>query len=139
MSEPSPKFDLGALAGSHLDMSLNNVLTIWGLAAEVFETVIYENEYKEIAPEKAYNPVASKTIRILVGKVMQGFNVSGPFISLSDKFQNEVTIITNVKLNPDDKVTVTFSDDKKLSYRITLPEVINGYTQIFFAFKAVLQ
>lgn len=138
MSEPAPRFDYGALGAPHLQMILNNVLTVWGLPAKVYQKILYQNEYSAIRPEFTMSTIPSDSIRILVGNVMQGFNVSGPFISLADKFQNEVQITTNAALKTDDEVEVTFSDNKKLRYRITLPIVINAYSQMFYSYKALL-
>lgn len=116
-----PVFDLGRMAAPSLALRLRNGLTVHGLRAEIYDVVIFDNDFAVEFPEFEDETEPIDTCKVLIGKPVEGIVVADDFISLSDKLEQQQVITTYKVLQPNQIIRVLFRDGKRIRFRIIGP------------------
>lgn len=137
-------FDFGKLSKLSIERSVKISLKLMGLTADVytltkapekdFETEIYpgRKEPEEVPPKHLTQ------IKVLVSPILKGLNINTNFISLSDKIEEFMTIITTYQLEEEQELRVHFPD-KKIKFRIIAPGItLHEYSQQCWTYECVV-
>jgi hypothetical protein len=131
------KFDYGRQSHQHREMIILQMLTLWGLTAQIFAPVVFNNDYDIIAPEVTEAPVPIGTTEVLLSQPTKGFRLSD-FISLADKVEDYINVTSLVSLPLESQLWVTFPDNKTMNLRIIEALVQHPLSTIGYNYKAVV-
>jgi hypothetical protein len=135
--EEQPRLDYGKQSETALSMILENMLALHGLPADIFKPKVFVNDYLPYAPETTTEEAASGHCTVMLGQPFEGINITN-FISLADKVEKQMSLITNVQLHIDDELVVTFPDEKKINLRITENWAFHAATTVAFRYIAII-
>ena len=130
-------FDPNDLEENHLSMCLDNLLTVWGAPAEVFRPVVFENEFKDFAPEVDPTPAPVGECKVFLEKPVTGLNLS-QMIFRADKVQTRYTFVSDTELGVKDEILITYPDNKTLRLRVFEPLTTHDYSAAGFVYVGIV-
>lgn len=131
-----PPLDEGKAAKKHLAMLLKSAMATRGYVIHVYPPVVFENEYEEAPPETV--PMGPPVIgKALIGQPVEGLNISGDIIRLSD-VEKQVQVTTTLELLEGSQVVAFSPDGKELNLRITEAKSVHPLSEIHWVYYAVM-
>ena len=133
----NPVFDFGKLSQDHLRMILDNSLEVWGLSAQIFSPIVYDNGYEGVLNEYTESAAATGVCKVLLSQPITGF-MDSDYISLSDKPETQYVVTTNIALIIENELLILFPDSKTLRLRITENITFHTLTTVAYKYNAIV-
>jgi hypothetical protein len=138
--------DYGKLVQRHRALMIQNALNLYGLNAVVTRSEPFYNGNEQILsePETIFPHEEGRkdfqfNCKLLIDQPMEGLLFDSDVISLSDKLETQYVMTTNVDLELEDNVKVTFPDAKVVNLRIVERVSRHPFTTVGGKYVGVVQ
>ena len=132
------KFDYGQQSRKQRALLLRQMMIRWGMTAQIFPPVLFENGYATVYPEYTQSQQPTGTCEVLLGQQgFHGFKLSD-FISLADKVHETIEVTTTASLEIETQLLITYPDNLALNLRIIEAVTQHALSRVSNKYRALV-